>query len=391
MYHRNSNDFFRALASFMTYAQCVVLPLLAALLALRAPATFAQTTQPFTAADYQTNHKKLQIYSRQLFRGVGFRDVLNKLSRASEVSIWLDRRVDPDQLIDLHSQEQSFAQTLLELNQRTATRSVWLGGLLYIAPAEKAAEIEYAYWVAATQSEQQLFRRTLQSRNWRAPIEPAELIAKVASEAGVKFDGLSGLEHDVWRAGQLPSSNAAAIMLALLAGFDRTFKNVEGRIVLVPITAPPDRLAWAYDPRWLSSLASPHKAAWQEKWQHASQWKQTGDQIWLNAPLQAHRELATQIANISDELKAGIETVKTSKKNRQRYTLRLRGRLVDVMPSLISNLKLESNVSALPLALQERTIDISVENVTLNELLAAIGESAGVQISLVEQRVQITQ
>ena len=383
----------------MSYGRCAILPLMSAIFSLCGPATFAQITQPYTVTDYQTSHKKLEIFSRQLFSGVEFRDVLDKLSAAADVAIWLDRRVDPSQRIDLQSDEQSFAETISELNLQTATQSVWLGGLLYVAPTDKAVEIQYAFWLAATNANQELLHRRLQTRHWSTPIEPSQLIANIASEAGIKLSNLSAIQHDVWRAGDLPSNNAAAVLTALLAGFEQRVDFENGQFSIVPMLQPPEKLAWAYDPRWLASLASPRKYAWEQKWQNAIQWKQSGNATWLNAPLQAHRELATDFASTDENLRVGIQTAKTAGKkpakalreSRQRFTLRLRGRLVDVLPPLLANLQLDSDVAAMPPQLQEKTVDISVEGVTLNELLAAIAQSAGIQISLVDASVHIFQ
>ena len=69
------------------------------------------------------------------------RDALRQLSQASRVTIWLDRRVDPSQRVDLQPAEKSLLEWLEQIAQQTASDIGRAGPVIYLGPPETARSI----------------------------------------------------------------------------------------------------------------------------------------------------------------------------------------------------------------------------------------------------------
>ncbi len=65
-----------------------------------------------------------------------------------------------------------------------------------------------------------------------------------------------------------------------------------------------------------------------------------------------------------------------AKLERSRFTTRLRGRMIDILPTFFKQLKLDWNQAELSQQLGEQIIDVDAKGLTIDQLLNAISESA---------------
>ncbi len=171
------------------------------------------------------------------------RRALANLARSQRVAIFLDRRVDPDQTIDL-----TVANEPLEalLHKIAATKGIgvsFVGPVVYFGP--KATARKVATLVEVRREELRRLPAAARSRlvrarrsHWEDLATPQELLDRWASETGVKIVGAERIEHDLWPAADLPALGAVERLTLLLVGFDMTFEfapdGTAVRIVRIP-------------------------------------------------------------------------------------------------------------------------------------------------------------
>lgn len=169
------------------------------------------------------------------------RDSLSNLARVRRVAIWLDRRIDPDQRIELQTDEAPLRDALSQLAEQLNARVCLVGPVVYIGPrpsgskllAQSALRREEAAKLSGD------LRRKLSATKawqWEELSEPRELVNQLAAEAGLKPSGLEQIPHDLWPAGDWPPLSLSDRLSLVLAGFDLTFEITPGggALKLVP-------------------------------------------------------------------------------------------------------------------------------------------------------------
>jgi hypothetical protein len=175
--------------------------------------------------------------------GLPLRDAVARLEETSKVAVFVDRRVDPDQQINL-SVENATAEEVLE--KLAATRSLGtsrLNSLLYLGPLHAAAELDALAALRradisrlSSQEQQPWAKRTTIA--WPRLTEPRDLVARFLKGHELELKGGERIPYDLWPAGRLPSMSMADGLTVLLLGFDLTFRPVPGEAALeiIPIS-----------------------------------------------------------------------------------------------------------------------------------------------------------
>jgi hypothetical protein len=165
--------------------------------------------------------------------GLPLRRALNSLSHAQQVAIVLDRRVDPEQKIELSFDDVALDSAFKLVAAKKQIGSAVVGSVVYFGPPETAAKIRT---LAALRKEEALHlpsevrRRYLQQRpaKWDEAAEPKALLDGLAAECKVKIDGTDRIPHDLWAAGELPDANFTDRLTLIAAQFGLTFEIAEG-------------------------------------------------------------------------------------------------------------------------------------------------------------------
>ena len=163
------------------------------------------------------------------WKGKSLRGSLERITQSQRVAVMLDRRVDPDQLIEF-SASRIPLQTMLEQLGRKYEASVCrVGPVIYIGP-EKTTRLLPT--VVELQREQirklpsLRQRRLLRATPWRWDrlASPRQLLDELEQHYGVSISGKQSMPHDLWPTTQLPELDFAAKLSLVLAGFHVTFK-----------------------------------------------------------------------------------------------------------------------------------------------------------------------
>ncbi len=229
----------------------VALGLLLAIAASRDLA--AQAPGPELPADPLTGVKFRQELDRPLlgsWENVELRDLLRRVGVLRNLSVILDRRIDPtaqpaiqltgaplrqgfDQIARMAGGGVSFPQSVVYIGPPMAARTLrtWID--------VKTAELSDAALQIPEKRQFQLLAR----HNWRwDDLEsPGEILQQIAGATDLEIRGLERISHDLWAGAILPETTTSEALVLLLIQFDLTWNWVDqGRAIeIVPIAAAP--------------------------------------------------------------------------------------------------------------------------------------------------------
>jgi hypothetical protein len=188
------------------------------------------------AAPAQTARKTGAALASQLEQPAGISwqerpldEGLERLAEVYGVAIFLDRRIDPDQFVNITIRDLPLRELVAQLAVKAGGELSRVGPVLYIGPQQTTRELAT---VAAlrhqdlarlpTDSRSKLLRS--QALSWPALAQPARLVEQLAREAGLSVDNLEAVPHDLWPAVSLPPLTLVDRLTVVLAGFGLTYQ-----------------------------------------------------------------------------------------------------------------------------------------------------------------------
>jgi hypothetical protein len=179
------------------------------------------------------------------FSGQPLRDSLEHLAEAYRVAIFLDRRIDPGQSVEIQVANVSLQQGLEALAAQQRMGISQVGGVIYFGPAEAARDIATLAALARDEVERvptarkSILRKT-EPLAWKELTTPRELIERTAQAAGLKLVGLDHVPHDLWPHGSWPPMTVTDRLTLLAIGFDLQVRvsKLGDAVALVPRVAP---------------------------------------------------------------------------------------------------------------------------------------------------------
>ncbi len=160
--------------------------------------------------------------------GVPLRQGIVSLARSQRVAILLDRRVDPDQKVDMTVADVSLDAGLLVIAERLKVGMAIVGPVVYFGPPKTAERVRT---LAALRKEEvpkspsAVRARFLQPHpsRWADLAEPRQLLTALATECQIEIQGADRIPHDLWSAADLPPASFIDRLTLLAAQFDLTF------------------------------------------------------------------------------------------------------------------------------------------------------------------------
>jgi hypothetical protein len=170
------------------------------------------------------------------------RDGLVNLSRSEGIAIFLDRRIDPDQPVELSVVSQSVEKLLQQLAAKNEARVGYLGPVVYLGPPATASKVSTLAVLrrqeaATLPNEAKLRLLRTEAWKWDELAEPRNLLAELGKKANVTIVDAELVPHDLWPAADLPPMAWLDRLTLVLAGFGLTFEISDGgaAVRLVPI------------------------------------------------------------------------------------------------------------------------------------------------------------
>ncbi len=327
------------------------------------------------------------------WHGTPLRKALRSLSGSQRVAILLDRRVDPDQALDLRLDGLPLGDVLVRIAESAGLAAAPIGSIVYFGPADEVPKLETALEVCRREARQlsdEARRRWLESRalSWDDLAVPRDLLARLAEENHVELAGLDRVPHDLWAAADLPAMTLID-RIGLIAGqfgLMVRFDGSDGRASLVPIpddVAVVETYAGGRQPeellrRWAELIPG-------------SRLELVGGKVSVRGLLRDHRKIAAS-QNPSRESKS--EETARAPSGAKRYTLnQARGTLGYLIEELSRRLglKLKMDREAMEKAGISLTqpVVLSVREATREGLFRALLEPVGCTFRLEGQTLEV--
>lgn len=305
-----------------------------------------------------------------------------------QIPVWLDRRIPKDHGLSIEIPKgQSNKEVLERVAKELDAEVAMVDRYIAIVPKGKAGAIEWAYWNLVSEPSDPRLRVARKDRfEWSDGSDTRGIWKSFLDQYRLGPIGDSQVlaaTIDRWPAGRLESTNIAAMATLLLSGFDQ---RIDWPAAQPPSLEPlleggPVRF------RYTSEIPKVGKVAWQA-WR--SRWPQaTVEQVgsvatassqtaaWdILAPVAAHGELVEPLAPAAKPkpVSPGGQA--------KRYTGRYRGEILKILTSLSQQLSLELLADELTTELSRREVDVSFSEVSLEELLAKLGQASGLKLTI---------
>lgn len=325
-------------------------------------------------------------------------EAVERLARALQHPIFVDRRVDPTRRVSFSARDQSPDVVLENLAAELSLGVSQLDSVGYLGPAETASQLRT---LAALRREEikrlpPSERKVLlarQGRSWPRLAEPREMIVEWLQSDGWSVRHAERIPYDLWPAGQLPPLSLADQLTLVLAGFDRSFAPVAGQqaIEIRPIVAPVT-LTKSYRVR----AGRMPELDWLKKELPDADLQIHGSQLHVAGRAEDHERLMELLGRQpSHSKRTGPSRNASGQSTEQRYTLRVDQQPVGaVLKQLGKQLSLnvqidQASIAAAGLSLDKR-VSFAVQDVSLDGLLDALLKPAGLAYELDGQEVTIT-
>jgi len=318
------------------------------------------------------------------------RRALESLSKTQKLAVILDRRVDPDQKIELVCDDVPLREALERTASRLKIGVTLLGPVAYFGPKQTA---ERLCTVAALRDDDvrnlpaAMKSVWLQAKPWKWDFlsAPRDLLSTLASENSLQITGLDQIPTDLWAAADLPPLALAERFTLLLAQFDLTFQlAADGKsLQLVPMPASPVL------ERTYSIAGTPQDLVAQlrqNKLLSGAQIEAAGSKLAVRGRQEDQEVVRDVLAGRTAHRTSVVE-------GRKVYTLRVElpiGKLLDALgPQMGIEIELDrSAITAAGISLETK-VQVDVKDVSADDLLKAVLDPAGLTFAHHENVVEI--
>ena len=311
--------------------------------------------------------------------------LLEVISKEQGIPIWIDRRIAKDTKIEIEKQEETLETFLTRAAASVDGALVPVDGVLVIVPKPKQASIEAAYWrLCVSRVGSSLTRIDSTPFGWPDASVPSRIFNEFVGRYGLQELNEATLEYDLWKKFEFRKSSTASISVCLLSGFDLCLADENNHLKIVWLERSGNdafNVSWLYKASEIKRIGEGHWRDWRTRWPDAvSKATKTGDYS-IQAPVAAHRDLVRPLFPVKkpDTKKQGISV----------FSGPLKGELEVVIRSLAVQAQLEFAPLPLPPKLGSKTIDVTLNNSTIDDILKLIGKESGLEFRRSGQRVEI--
>ena len=334
-------------------------------------------SEPLTGKAF---HQKLASYTPLTWQQAPLGKQLQRFADHHRMTVWLDRRVDPQQKVSVDLAPSSLESLFYQIAQHLELGVAIIDHIVYIGPRATTERLESsaASSAAAAARLPQGVRSGLQRRattQWPLLTTPREALQKVAMASGLAWSSLDAVPHDLMPARRLAGLTTSDQLCLLLAGFDLTYRwSKEDGLTLAPLpavelktqtyTAPPERRVLLTDVlRMYPSATS----------------KATERSLVVRGPVGLHRAIQRTLRAKPPVLGAP---------GSGRHTLKAKGMLGNLAKQL--SLKLGLQLEMAPGVNLTQQVAFEVHDATAEQLFQALAQAAKLKASLKGGTIYIT-
>lgn len=204
---------------------------------------------------YLTERNFRQALTKPLsasWSNVGIREIIQRIGETHNISIILDRQIDPSLKLKIDLQNQTLEQGLAQIAELVQARTIIVGSNIFIGPAAEVSKLKTLLQLKSdalhelADSQKALKSRVIQlSRNQTFHFQdldtPAEILQNITNAYQIKIDNEQLVPHDLWSNFSMVSVNATESLSLILIQFDLTYEWV-GEAASIRLTAVPDKV-----------------------------------------------------------------------------------------------------------------------------------------------------
>jgi hypothetical protein len=330
---------------------------------------------------------KLQGPITASWLGQQLHEVLNRLAASQQVVFWLDRNVDPQQLVNAQFSDATFAEVLDQLTEAKSLGWTTWEEVVYLGPPGVVQELATLAAIAresVSRLPPAMQQRWLKAEtvSWPRLSDPRDILSSWLASNEVRLTGRELLSHDLWDAKQLPAMPLVDRVVFLLAGFGMTCDiSDNGQVCRVVRLEQPVFITREY-------------AAGNQAGELAEEFKQnprvvlgrSGNKVSLTGKWEDHQRAAEILRSNSTTAQSNAPPPRIKQNV---FSLKLENQPVGkVIDQFARQLRLEVawNANA---TTRDTLVSCDVTNVSLEELLAAVLAPAGLEFKLSGKRLEV--
>ncbi len=309
---------------------------------------------------------------------ISARSAVESFAKAQRVAVMLDRRIDPDQKIELAFQDVPLQEALARIASRLRMGVTMLGPVAYFGPK---ATVERLRTVVALRSDEathlplatRLHWTQAKAWKWEKLSAPRELIADLGQENQVQIEGLEKISTDLWAAADLPPLTLPERLMVVLAQFDLTYEPSADGTSLRIVTMPDKPVI----ERSYAVTGTPQDVANQLR-----QMKMLADAQIDIAGKKVVVRGRQEDQDVVNDLLAGHTAHKTSvAEGKKVYTLRVEVAVGELLEALSKQMRVEIQIDKPAIAAAgislEKKVQVDVKEVSADALLHAVLDPVG--------------
>jgi hypothetical protein len=318
------------------------------------------------------------------------RQALASLSKTQRLAVMLDRRVDPDQKIELAFDHVPLQEALARIASRLQIGVTMLGPVAYFGPVSTVQRLRT---VVALRNEEAsrlpiaVRMRWTQAKplKWEKLSSPRDLLADLGRQQGLELQGLEQIPADLWAAADLPPLTLPERLMIVLGQFDLTYQPATDgsslRIVAMPTKPIIER---SYAVKMPQDVAAQLR---QMKLLTDAEIEVAGSQLIVRG--------RQEDQDVVSEVLAGHTAHRISvAEGRKVYTLRVElpvGQLVNALGKQMGmEIQLDRPAIAAAGISLEKTVQVDVKDASSDELLQAVLKPAGLKYVQHDNTIEIT-
>lgn len=314
-------------------------------------------------------------------------DDLASLSQKSGVAILLDRAIDPSQKEAIPGDLMPLGKLLDQVAEQQNGTAIPIGSSIYIVPRTKGAKLDTLRAIQKNQLSKlstTLRKSLLQNRelSWTYLSNPKDILNAIVNSVGFKLVNHELIEHDLWRAQQLPNLPVWEQLALLFNMMDLAFVIDEAKKTITAIKLLDDQSILV--PYRKNYLARIKEFLASENVTSAKLAEQRGT-VFVQAPYSVHNQLATLLIrkkSWKNKIVSGSKEVFDLKTNAMRGA---------ILKTIANNRGVELRYNAAVANQLQQTVSINVKQASADDLIKSTLSGTTLRYRLTDTHLEITQ
>ena len=313
---------------------------------------------------------------------VPLRQRLREFGKKYNVAVFLDRRVDPDQRIELFARDLPLEGVLAQAAENLKIGICTVGKAHYIGPKSTTSRLPGIVAQRKSmlpQSSRAAWNKSKEMK-WDEAATPREIAAALAQEAGSSLENAEQIPHDVWPAYELPAMTLTERLSLVLAGFDLTWQPSSDGTSLRIVPMPQEK---EYASVHTLPADATNIAAQVQRLFPTLKMERSGNRLTVVATLEEHDR-------IDELLKTGQTKTVTKVPSPNKFSLTVENKAAGaVVNTIAKQLGKEFKYDPSLRDKLKENVSIAVKDVSLEELLTKTLKPLGLSYKMTETAIEI--